>query len=100
MLLLQVLFFSLFFVRGICSDIEVVPCNHNTSVCECMDPDKEACEFTLDVEMLQTFTRYLLDDDKDSRGTAGSVWHINNGEWEPVDYDPSMNSNTLCGSSI
>ena len=100
MLLLQVLFFSLVFVRGIYSDVEVVPCNHNTSVCECMDPTKEACEFTLDIEMLQTFTRYLLDDDKDSRGTAGSVWHINNGEWEPVDYDPSMNSNTLCGSSI
>ncbi|XP_019856870.1 PREDICTED: laccase-2-like [Amphimedon queenslandica] len=46
--------------------------------------------------MLQTFTRYLLDDDKDSRGTAGSVWHINNGEWEPV--DPMRN--TLCGSSM
>ena len=54
---------------------EVIICNHN-------------------------FTRYLLDDTGDSRGTAGSVWHINNGEWEPVDYDPSMNRNTLCGSSI
>ncbi|XP_019854010.1 PREDICTED: laccase-12-like [Amphimedon queenslandica] len=100
MLLPQAIFFSLFFVRGIYSEIEVVPCNHNTPVCECMDPAKEACEFTLDIEMLQTFTRYLLDDDKDSRGTAGSVWHINNGEWEPVDYDPSIGRNTLCGSSI
>ena len=79
---------------------EVVTCNHNTPVCECTMANDEVCEFRLDIEMLQTFTRYLLDDDKDSRGTAGSVWHINNGEWEPVDYDPSMNSNTLCGSSI
>uniref|UniRef100_A0A1X7TUL5 Laccase n=1 Tax=Amphimedon queenslandica TaxID=400682 RepID=A0A1X7TUL5_AMPQE len=73
---------------------EVVICNHNTPVCECTTASDEACEFTLDIEMLQTFTRYLLDNTGDSRGTAGSVWHINNGEWEPVDY------NTLCGSSI
>ncbi|XP_019859411.1 PREDICTED: laccase-2-like, partial [Amphimedon queenslandica] len=73
---------------------EVVICNHNTPVCKCTTASDEACEFTFDIEMLQTFTRYLLDDDKDSRGTAGSVWHINNGEWEPVDP-----TDTLCGNS-
>ena len=94
MLILQVvLLFSLFFIRGIYS--EVVPCNHNTSVCICTRTSDEVCEFTLDIEMLQTFTRYLLDDDKDSRSTAGSVWHINNGEWAPVDP-----TDTLCGTTI
>ena len=86
----------IFFASPLVTRAEVVTCNHNTPVCECTVASDEACEFTLDIEMLQTFTRYLLDDDKDSRGTAGSVWHINNGEWEPV--DPM--SNTLCGSSI
>ena len=71
---------------------EVVTCNHNTPVCECIQSNDEVCEFGLDVEMLQTFTRYVLDD---SRGTAGSVWRINNGEWERVDP-----ADTLCGSSI
>ena len=101
MLIVQAIFFSLFFVRGIYSEVEVVPCNHNTPVCECMTTDvNDVCEFTLDIEMLQTFTRYLLDNTGDSRGTAGSVWRINNGQWEPVDYDLDENRNTLCGSSI
>ena len=92
----------IFFASPLVTRAEVVTCNHNTPVCECIatNPNNDVCEFTFDIEMLQTFTRYLLDDTGDSRGTAGSVWHINNGEWEPVDYDPSMNSNTLCGSSI
>ena len=76
---------------------EVVTCNHNTPVCECTRTNDEVCEFTFDIEMLQTFTRYQVDDTGDSRGTAGSVWRINNGQWEPVDYDPDE---TLCGSSI
>ena len=100
MLIVQAILFSLFFVRGIYSEVETVPCNHNTPVCECKDPEKETCEFTFDIEMLQTLTRYLLDDSTDSHGTAASVWHINGGQWEPVDYDPRKSSNTLCGSSI
>ena len=100
MLLLQAILFSLFFVRGIDSEVETVPCNHNTPVCECKDPEQESCEFTVDIEMLQTFTRYQVDSTGDSRGTAGSVWHINDGDWEPVDYDASKNSNTLCGNSV
>ena len=95
MLIVQAILFSLFFVRGIYSEVETAPCNHNTPVCECMDPAKEACEFTLDIEMLQTFTRYVVDNG-DSRGTAGSVWRINDeGEWKPVDP-----KDTLCGTSI
>ena len=75
---------------------EVVTCNHNTTICECVESTDEVCEFTLDIEMLQTFTRYLLDDSSDSRGTAGSVWLINDeGEWKAVDP-----KDTLCGTSI
>ena len=75
---------------------EVVTCNHNTTICECVESTDEVCEFTLDIEMLQTFTRYLLDDSSDSRGTAGSVWLINDeGEWKAVDP-----TDTLCGTSI
>ena len=94
MLIIQaILVFS--FIRGIYSQVDVAECNHKTSYCECKNPNAETCEFTLDIEMLQTFTRYLLDKDEDSRGTAGSVWRINNGKWGPVDP-----TDTLCDSSM
>ena len=93
MLLLQAIFFSLFFVKGIYSKVETVTCNHNTPECKCMTTDaNDVCEFKLQIEMLQTFTRHQVDNTGDSRGTAGSVWRINNGEWERV--DPEDN---LCG---
>ena len=94
MLIVQaVVVFSLFFIRGTYS--EQVTCNHNTPVCECTRSNDEVCEFNFDIEMLQTFTRYLVDNTGDSRGTAGSVWRINNGQWERVDPE-----DTLCGTSI
>uniref|UniRef100_A0A1X7THT8 Plastocyanin-like domain-containing protein n=1 Tax=Amphimedon queenslandica TaxID=400682 RepID=A0A1X7THT8_AMPQE len=87
----------IFFASLLLTRAEVVPCNHKTPVCECTDPRDEVCEFTFDIEMLQTFTRYVVDDATgDSRGTAGSVWYINNdGEWERAN-----SKDTLCGSSI
>ncbi|XP_019856867.1 PREDICTED: laccase-1-like [Amphimedon queenslandica] len=91
----------IFFASPLVTRAEEVTCNHNTLVCECTATNpNDVCEFTFDIEILQTFTRYLLDNTGNSRGTAGSVWHINNGEWEPVDYDPSMGRNTLCDSSV
>ena len=62
-----------------------VKCDHMTPVCECPS-DKEVCEFQLDIEMLQTFTRYEVDmTNGDSRGTAGRVWYIdNNGNYQPL----------------
>ena len=94
-MLLEVFCLVIFFAHQQQVNAEVVTCNHNTPVCECTRTNDEVCEFTFDIEMLQTFTRYQVDDTGDSRGTAGSVWRINNGEWEPV--DPKDN---LCGSSI
>ena len=100
-MLLEVFCLVIFFAHQQQVNAEVVTCNHNTPVCECTRTNDEVCEFTFDIEMLQTFTRYQVDDTGDSRGTAASVWHINdNGEWEPVDYDPDKNRNSLCGSSI
>ena len=98
MLLLQALFvFLLFFQKEVYS-VEI-PCNHSTPVCECdinnLDDGDDVCEFQFDIEMLQTFTRYVLDDNGDSRGTAGSVWHIVNGQWQPVDPE-----DTSCGTTI
>uniref|UniRef100_A0A1X7UIG2 Hint domain-containing protein n=1 Tax=Amphimedon queenslandica TaxID=400682 RepID=A0A1X7UIG2_AMPQE len=77
MLIVQtILVFSLLFIRGTYS--EVVPCNHNTPVCKCTATDPtDVCEFRLDIEMLQTFTRYVVDATGDSRGTAGRVWNYN-----------------------
>ena len=93
MLLLQALFvFLLFFQREVYS-VEI-PCTHNDPNCECKDT-YDVCEFQFDIEMLQTFTRYVLDDNGDSRGTAGSVWQINNGQWQPVN-----SQDMTCGTTI
>ena len=75
---------------------EVVTCNHNTPICECTATNpNEACEFTLDIEMLQTFTRYVVDATGDSRGTAGRVWNYDNeGNLQP------QGSNGPCGIDI
>ena len=94
-MLLEVFCLVIFFAHQQQVNAEVVTCNHNTPVCECTRTNDEVCEFTFDIEMLQTFTRYQVDDTGDSRGTAGSVWRINDGQWERV--DPEDN---LCGSSI
>ena len=98
MLLLQAIFvFLLFFQREVHS--VQISCNHSTPVCECdiddLNDGDEVCEFQFDIEMLQTFTRYVLDNNGDSRGTAGSVWWINNGQWQRVNP-----TDTLCGNTI
>ena len=88
MLLLQAIFvFLLFFQREVVHSI-MVTCNHNTPVCECKSEklvnNDDVCEFNFDIEMLQTFTSYVLNNNGDSRGTAGGVWHIVNGQWKPA----------------
>ena len=94
MLLLQALcVFLLFFQREVYS--ESFPCNHRKTECTCKNPNDGVCEFNFDIEMLQTFTRYVLDNNGDSRGTAGSVWWINNGQWQRVNP-----KDTLCGNTI
>ena len=92
-LLIRILCLLVYFIALVSS--EIVTCNHNTPVCECMDTSAEVCEFQFDIEMLQTFTRYVLDTNRDSRGTAGSVWYINNGQWQPVNPQ-----DILCGTTI
>ena len=71
----------------------MVPCNHNTPVCECTVKN-DICEFQFDIEMLQTFTRYVLNNDGDLRGTAGAVWHIVNGQWKPANRKKPGNCGT------
>ena len=94
MLLLQALcVFLLFFQREVYS--ESFPCNHRKTECTCKNPNDGVCEFNFDIEMLQTFTRYVLDNNGDSRGTAGSVWWINDGQWQRVNP-----KDTLCGDTI
>ena len=98
MLLLQAIFvFILSFQREVHS--VQISCNHSTPVCKCdindLNDGDEVCEFQFDIEMLQTFTRYVLDNNGDSRGTAGSVWRINNGQWQRVNP-----TDTLCGDTI
>ena len=54
-----------------------VKCDHTTPVCNCDAPqDDDTCEFNMEIQHLETFTRYELSADGGSRGTAGSVWYI------------------------
>ena len=55
-----------------------VYCSHDTSVCECITPQgskDDTCEFTLEIEHLQTFTKYDITDHV--RGNVGEVFYIN-----------------------
>ena len=75
---------------------EYVRCDHTTPVCECKQASDTICELQLDIEMLQTFTRYEIDTtSSDSRGTSGRVWYIDsNGEFRP------KGNTGPCGSTI
>ena len=93
LMLLEVFCLLIFFTHQQVIAKDIV-CNHNTPVCECIRTRDEVCEFTLDIEMLQTFTRYVVDDNQDSRGTAGRVWYYDNaGNLQPQGEGP-------CGSDI
>ena len=66
-----------------------VPCDHTTEVCECktIKDNDDTCEFTLEIEHLQTFTRYQVTEDRVSRGKAERLWYINDtGDFQ---YEPS-----------
>ena len=49
-LLIRILCLLVYFIALVSS--EIVTCNHNTPVCECMDTSAEVCEFQFDIEML------------------------------------------------
>ena len=94
MILLEFLLCLLFITQQVNS--EYVKCDHTTAVCECRETADEVCEFQMDIEMLQTFTRYEVDQaNGDSRGTAGRVWYIDdNGSFRP------LGSGMPCGGDI
>ena len=64
-----------------------------------MQASDTICELQLDIEMLQTFTRYEIDTtSNDSRGTSGRVWYIDsNGEFQPKGNTGPCGSNVPIG---
>ena len=100
-MLLEVFCLVIFFAHQQQVNAEVVTCNHNTPVCECTRTNDEVCEFTLDIEMLQTFTRYVVDDKEDSRGTAGRVWYYDSaGNLQPLGRRSNNGIPNPCESDI
>ena len=94
MISLECLLCLLFIIQQVNS--EYVKCDHTTPVCECMETADKVCEFQMDIELLQTFTRYEVDQaNGDSRGTAGRVWYIDdNGNYRP------LGSTGPCGANV
>ena len=91
MLTLQVvLVILLFFIRGTYS--KKVTCNHQNAFCDCMNPTDNLCELTLEIDMLQTFTRYQVDTtttEENIRGNAGRVYNFDGkGELQPLGTGP------------
>ena len=73
----------------------VVQCDHKTEICDCSSTIYEdTCEFTLEIEHLQTFTRYQVTPDGMSRGTAARVWYIN--ETGDFNYHSEPVGSTVC----
>ena len=99
-MLLEVFCLVIFFAQQQVN-AEVVTCNHNTPVCECTRTSDESCEFMFDIEMLQTFTRYVVDDTGDSRGTAGRVWYYDSaGNLQPLGPRSNNGIPNPCESDI
>ena len=77
-----------------------VPCDHTDAVCKCVPKpgDNTTCEFTLEIEHLQTFTRYEVAENGNVRGSAGRVWYINEtGTFKQVD---NRDAGNVCGAEI
>lgn len=75
-------------------DVDEVKCDHTTEFCRCRD-SAEACEFTFEVDYLQTFTRYVVNEGRvDS--TDGHVYVIEESQGTPVPLQPD---DTACSSS-
>ena len=76
----------------------MVPCDHTDPVCECIatQSNDNTCEFTLEIEHLQTFTKYEVAENGKVRGSAGRVWYINEaGTFKQVDKPAA---GTVCGA--
>ena len=58
-------------------DIDIVDCPDQQEACKCRKT-AEACQFRLDIEELQTFTSYKINEDRDiiTRGTPGDTYFI------------------------
>ena len=58
-------------------DIDIVHCPDQQEACKCRKK-AEACQFRLDIEELQTFTSYKINEDGDiiTRGTPGDTYFI------------------------
>ena len=56
---------------------KIPPCKYGDRFCEC-DESLDVCEFTLVIEQLQTFTRYLFNE-TEIHGTQGEVYYLGEG---------------------
>ena len=74
------------------TEVSAVECNHTTPVCEC-SANERVCEFTLDIQHLQTFTRYEVSRNG-TRGAAGRVWYIDETTGEFLPHDQP--NGTIC----
>ena len=77
-----------------------VECNHETTACECPLEDQdgmpvEVCIFYLDIQHLQTFTRYKLDQSMVS-GTGGRVWYIESSTGEFLAHPSGDSGSRVC----
>ena len=73
-----------------------VECTHTTPVCDC-PTDADLCEFYLDIQHLQTFTRYEVSNG--NRGAAGRVWYIDEATGEFLAHgqpNGTMKNETNC----
>jgi len=64
--------------------IQHVPCTYDQANCRC-DRNADVCIFNLQIEALQTFTRYHVDQSTMERSGVGHVWYFSeDGELKPT----------------
>lgn len=85
-----------------------VPCDHTTDACECPSSFNgvkvDVCAFSLRIQRLQTFTRYVVDSDDGRVGIrrhGGKVWYVNEttGEFQPFPDEQNTCTGPLMDTS-
>ena len=56
-------------------DVHTVACNHTTTSCECRQ-DADVCVFSLQIEQLHSFTRYIINPEFGERVQLARVYYF------------------------
>ena len=79
-------------------DIDHVNCEYENPNCRCRE-NADVCEFELELEARMTMTRYIVDEEVNARGIAGTIYYFNEttGDLLPLPLSDQICANISIG---